>query len=90
MLLQADAFKDENSKRRTLEKQMDALCQQVGGMGGDGPKRTSVHTSDMCCRAHGLHEMHAVFMHWPCTLSLHVAKLVCLYELACGRLGHHI
>jgi hypothetical protein len=29
-LLQADAFRDENSKRRTLEKQLDSLCQQVG------------------------------------------------------------
>lgn len=27
--MQADAFRDENSKRRTLEKQMDSLCQQV-------------------------------------------------------------
>jgi hypothetical protein len=58
--LQADAFKDENSKRRTLEKQMDALCQQVGCW------LQELHGM------HGLHGVHGFFKRRQCTQSLQV------------------
>lgn len=74
---QADAFKDENSKRRTLEKQMDALCQQVGCKGCMGFSSVGqAHGACMGCRLqalhglHGLHGLHAFFK--PRILSLHV------------------
>lgn len=48
--LQADAFRDENNKRRKLERQLDMLCQQVGRQGLAGhaslPRSALLHLAD--------------------------------------------